>query len=176
MKTRSVSDQATILKTSSRDRRGTRPSKEPAVATKGPVYADPSACQSCGAFFTKRTWRRDHRVTDAMLAQAEWAKCPACRQKHSGTAYGRVAVRGIFETSEAAALRRRIVNVGKRAEHTQPEHRVMSIERTDQGLEVLTTCQSLAHRIVHEFKKAFGGRASYTWSASDGSLEATWRK
>lgn len=176
MKTRSVSNQATLLKTASRDRRGTRPSKESPVVAKGPTYADPSACQYCGAFFTKKTWRRDHRITHALLTTAEWAKCPACRQKRSGTAYGRIAIRGAFEGAAATALRRRIVNVGRRAEHTQPEHRVISVQRADQGLEVLTTSQNLAHRIVHELKKAFGGRASYRWSAADGYLEATWRK
>ncbi len=176
MKTRSVGKQATILKTSSRDQRGARSSKEPAVVAKGPAYADPTACECCGAFFTKRTWRRDHPVTHALLIKAEWAKCPACRQKRSGTAYGRVSLRGAFEGTAAAALRRRIINVGKRAEYTQPQHRVMSVTRMEDGLEVLTTSQKLAHRIVHELKKAFGGRAAYRWSAADGYLEAIWRQ
>jgi len=176
MKTRSVNNQATLLKTSSRDRRGTRTTKEPASVTKAPVYADPTACVFCGAFFTRKTWRRDHHVTHAMLTKAQWAKCPACRQKRSGTAYGRVSIRGAFAGPAAAALRLRIRNVAKRAEHTQPQNRVVSVERAEQGLEVLTTSQNLAHRIVHELKKAFGGRASYRWAAEDGSLEATWRK
>jgi hypothetical protein len=42
-------------------------------------------------------------------------------------------------------------------------------------LEVLTTSQKLAHRIVHELRKAFRGRARYAWSA-DGSLLATWER
>ena len=43
-------------------------------------------------------------------------------------------------------------------------------------LEVLTTSQKLAHRIVHELRKAFRGRAYYIWSADDGSLLATWER
>jgi hypothetical protein len=46
----------------------------------------------------------------------------------------------------------------------------------DAVLEVLTTSQKLAHRITHELKKTFGGRASYKWSDSDGALFATWQR
>lgn len=42
--------------------------------------------------------------------------------------------------------------------------------------EVLTTSQKLAHRIVHELKKAFRGQAGYAWSDRDGSLLATWQR
>jgi hypothetical protein len=43
-------------------------------------------------------------------------------------------------------------------------------------LEVLTTSQKLAHRIVNELKKAFRGRATYDWSDRDGALYATWER
>jgi len=43
-------------------------------------------------------------------------------------------------------------------------------------LEVITTSQKLAHRIVATLKKTFGGRASYAWSDRDGSLFATWER
>lgn len=36
------------------------------------------------------------------------------------------------------------------------------------------TSQKLAHRLVREIEKAFGGRSSYRWSDTDGSLTATW--
>lgn len=42
--------------------------------------------------------------------------------------------------------------------------------------EVLTASQKVAHRIVHELKKAFRGRTSYRWSDRDGSLLATWQR
>ena len=70
---------------------------------------------------------------------------------------------------------RRIVNVEARARHTQPERRTVRIDREREGIEVLTTSQQLAHRIARELEKAFGGRAHYTWSDRDGSLEATWQ-
>ena len=52
-------------------------------------------------------------------------------------------------------------------------HALNVLEYRD-ALEVLTTSQKLAHRIVHELKKLLGGKATYAWS-DDGSLFATLR-
>ena len=92
---------------------------------------------------------------------------------------GRIAGRGGRGRGGAAGpppdeVRRRIANVEARARHTQPERRLVRIRRQGDELSVTTTSQKLAHRVVHELEKAFGGRASYTWSDRDGSLAATW--
>jgi hypothetical protein len=52
---------------------------------------------------------------------------------------------------------------------------VVSVDREGDALEVLTTSQKLAHRIVNELKKAFRGRATFNWS-DDGTLLAVWRR
>jgi hypothetical protein len=75
-----------------------------------------------------------------------------------------------------AEIRRRIDNVVARGEFTQPQRKLVSMERSGDEIEVLTTSQKLAHRIVHELKKAFRGRASYAWSDKDGSLFAIWQR
>jgi len=72
-------------------------------------------------------------------------------------------------------IRQRIENIAARAQFTQPERRLVSIERQGNVLEVLTTSQKLAHRIVQELKKLFRGRAAYHWS-DDGTLFATWER
>lgn len=174
MKTRSVSSKKIIAKTAPRDTRGTRTTKSPAVAAKLHVYEDPSVCESCSAVYTRKTWRADRSLTHALLAKAEWVKCPACRQKRSGVAYGRVIAKGVTDGRRLGALERRIANVAERAGFTQPQRAIVSMDRTDTGLDVLTTSQKLAHRIVHELKKAFGGRARYVWDENDGALLATW--
>lgn len=174
MKTRSVSSKKTISRTAPRDTRGTRTTKGPAVAAKLHAFEDPSVCESCSAVYTRKTWRADRPLTHALLDKAAWVKCPACRQKRSGIAYGRVIARGVTDGRRLAAMERRVANVAERAGFTQPERAVVSMERTEQGLDVLTTSQKLAHRIVHELKKAFGGRARYRWDDGDGALLATW--
>lgn len=173
-KTASGSNSMRIAKTAQRDRRGTRSSKQPAVATAKPVYDDPSVCEGCASVFTRRTWRRDKPITHALLVRATWTRCPACLQKETGIAYGRVIARGSIDSRRLSAMERRIQNVATRAEFTQPQRTILSMERVGDGLEVLTTSQKLAHRIVNELKKGFGGRARYAWDDNDGSLLATW--
>jgi hypothetical protein len=86
---------------------------------------------------------------------------------------GRVRIVGDAVIANEDLIRRRIANVGARAAATQPERRVVSVEWQERALEVLTTSQKLAHRIVNELKKILGGRATYEWS-DDGTLFATW--
>jgi hypothetical protein len=86
---------------------------------------------------------------------------------------GRVRIVGETVLMHEDLIRRRIENVAARAAATQPERRIVSVAWTDDALEVLTTSQKLAHRLVHELKKVLGGKATYGWS-DDGSLFATW--
>lgn len=145
----------------------------PAEARTGRL-PEPVVCDCCGAIFARRVWRRDANVTHALLGRAAWKTCPACRQTSRDEYLGRVLIRGDLARAKETAIRRRIANVAEHGERTQPERRIVSIERQGDALEVLTTSQKLAHRIVHELKKVFGGKASYAWS-DDGSLFATWR-
>jgi NMD protein affecting ribosome stability and mRNA decay len=122
----------------------------------------------------RRTWRRNRPITRELLEAADWVQCPACEQKKNGIAYGRVVAKGSLDARRLAAIERRVHNVAERAGFTQPERTIVSMERTGDGLEVLTTSQKLAHRIASELEKAFGGRTKYAWAGDDGSLSATW--
>jgi hypothetical protein len=136
---------------------------------------EPSACERCGAIFSRRLWRRDRKVTAPLLDRVHWTICPGCQQASQEVGFGRVLVRGAYAAANEELIRRRIANVAARAAFTQPERRISSIERQGDVLEVLTTSQKLAHRIVRELKKLFRGRATYAWS-DDGTLLATWQR
>jgi NMD protein affecting ribosome stability and mRNA decay len=156
------------------DHRGTRPDRSPAVALDH-SYASGTVCDECGAVYSRKTWRRSgERAAAAAAPGAERRPCPACRQVGEGRAYGRVILRGTWLKGHEDEVRRRIANVEARARHTQPERRVIEIAPAKDGLEVLSTSQKLAHRVVREIEKAFGGTSWYRWSANDGSLTATW--
>jgi hypothetical protein len=157
------------------NRRGTRSTRKPPVAKQTKTLREPSCCERCGAVFARQTWRRDRKVTQALLEQVQWTVCPACAQTGRGEYFGRVLVRGAFAAAHEDAIRRRIQNVAEHARFTQPQRRLVSVERGRNVLEVLTTSQKLAHRIVRELKKTFRGRAAYVWS-DDGSLFATWQR
>lgn len=156
-------------------RRGVRSDQSAPGAVRSTQPREPAVCERCGAVFMRRTWRQDRRPTAALLDQATWTVCPACRQSAAGEYCGRVLVQGTFVAANEAALRRRILNVAARARVTQPERRLVAVDRTADGLEVLTTSQKLAHRVARELTKAFHGRATYRWS-DDGTLLATWRR
>ncbi|MFI5366156.1 MAG: NMD3-related protein [Candidatus Binatia bacterium] len=158
------------------NRKGSRSGKVPAVAARTGTPQDGTVCERCGAVFSRRTWRRGRKLTETQLGAATWALCPACEQVNEGEYFGRVIIRGAYAEANEAVIRRRIKNVAGRAEFTQPERRIVSINRENATLEILTTSQKLAHRIVHELKKAFGGKSSYAWSDSDGTLSATWQR
>jgi NMD protein affecting ribosome stability and mRNA decay len=158
------------------NRKGTRSEKKPTGAGGTRRPQEPTICERCGAVFAHQTWRRGHKATHALLVRASWSVCPACEQTRAGEYFGRVLIRGAYAAANEAEIRRRIDNVVARAEFTQPQRKLVSVERGGEEIEVLTTSQKLAHRIVHELKKAFRGRASYAWSDKDGSLFAIWQR
>lgn len=159
----------------SNSRRGVRSDMSPPVARKTRAVPEGAMCERCGASFARKTWRRGRRVTHTHVARAVWTICPGCQQASRGEYFGRVRIRGAYAAAHEEAIRRRIGNVVERACFTQPERRLVGMTREGNVLEVLTTSQKLAHRVVHELKKAFRGRAVYSW-ADDGSLFATWER
>jgi hypothetical protein len=157
-------------------RKGSESGKGLAVTARTGGTPQPCICERCGAVFARRTWRRNRKVTDAVLARAKWTVCPSCTQVAGGEYFGRVVVRGAYVGPNEVAIRRRIGNVAVRAGFTQPQRRLVSVTGSGNELEVLTTSQKLAHRIVRELTKAFRGKGSYDWSDRDGTLFATWER
>lgn len=144
-------------------------------ATRPPVAAGATTmCERCGAVYERKTWRAGERTRKANLVGIGWTLCPACAGMEEGEYFGRLRVLAPLDPELESAVRRRIWNVESRARHTQPERRVVRIERLPAGLEILTTSNKLAHRVARELEKAFGGRARYRWSGDEGSLDATW--
>jgi hypothetical protein len=157
-------------------RRG-RAHQAPAPKWKTRAPGEATVCEGCGGAFLRKTWHRTPvRVTHALLMRAAWGVCPACRQVRTGVFFGRVVVRGSYLAGHEAEIRRRIRNVAERAQYTQPERRLVAVQRRAAELVVLTTSQKLAHRIVHELKKAFKGRAQYAWSDRERRLQAVWER
>jgi hypothetical protein len=155
-------------------RRGAKSMRVPLVAQKhGNALQEPMICERCGAVFVRKAWRRgDVSITTPSMPPAG-VPALSCEQVGRGEYYGRVLVRDAAG-ADREAIGRRIQNVASRAEFTQPERRLVSMEWKGSELEVLTTSQKLAHRIASELDKAFGGRATFEWSHDDGSLLAVW--
>lgn len=155
------------------NRRGTRSEKSPEA---GMTRRPPGnvACHACGALFVRKTWRHDHAVRVGTYDRVTWRLCPACRQYARGEAFGKVVLPATWASKNEEMLQKRLGNVAARAGHTQPERRIVGMERSGRSVHILTTSQKLAHRVAREIEKLFGGRATYRWSSNDGSLTAVW--
>jgi len=175
MKTRGLSD-STHARVRSRDQSGSRSQRPPVEDGARARYHDPTRCDTCGALYSRKTWRRPaaRRAGAAADPTIALRSCPACAEIVAGRAAGDVLLKGPDVLAHEAEIRRRVARVAARAAFTQPERRIVSVRRTRAGLEIKTTSQELAHRLVHELAKAFHGRASYSWSDRDGRLWATW--
>lgn len=154
--------------------RGARTNRKPPVVLRTRVSREPTMCERCSAVYRDGTWRAGERTRRTSVIGVGWTLCPACAQVEDQEYFGRVLVPRALEPDVELEVRRRIWNVEKRARYTQPERRLVRIERVPRGLEILTTSQKLAHRIAHELEKAFGGRARYTWTDPEQVLEASW--
>ena len=154
--------------------RGARQDGRPPVVVRTHVDREPAICERCGAVYRNKTWRAGERARRTPRIGVDWTMCPACAQVRDLEYFGRVRVTAPLEEGRESEVRRRIWRVERRARYTQPERRMVLIERNLDGLEILTTSQKLAHRIARELEKAFGGRAHYVWTDREGGLDATW--
>ena len=152
----------------------TRQDGRPPVAARTHVEGQPTMCERCGAVYERKTWRAGERTLRTDLAGVSWTLCPACAQVADAEYFGRVRVPGPLSPDREDQVRRRIWNVERRARHTQPERRLVRIDRSRDGLEILTTSQKLAHRIARELEKAFGGETHFVWTDREGGLDVTW--
>ncbi len=156
--------------------RAVRDEKAPRVVKRSGRFREPTICERCGAVYRGKTWRAGERSLRTSLVGVAWAVCPACRQVAEGEYFGRVVLRGAYALGHEPDLRRRIAKVAARARYTQPERRIVSIDRTAEAIEVLTTSQKLAHRIVRSIQKAYGGETEFKWTEPQGELYAVWER
>ena len=155
-------------------RRGSKSGRLPPVARKTGTLRGTTMCERCGGLYREKQWHRPTPVQLRWPVGLVWTICPACRQAQAGEYYGKVIIRGDAAERDEPAIRRRLEHIAARAQWTQPLRRIISIERRGRDLEILTTSQKLAHRIVRSMAAAFGGDSTYGWSGEDGELRATW--
>jgi len=157
-------------------RQGVRSDMSPPVARRRRALHEPTMCERCGAVYSHKTWRTGAFAVKTDPVGAFWTVCPACEQLRTGEFFGRVLIHGAFAAAHEGAVRDRVRGVVARARYTQPMRRLVSFERHGARFEALTTSQKLAHRIVSELKRSFGGTVTYAWSDRDGELYATWQR
>src|SRR4029453_18365341 len=98
---------------------GTRNAKVRPVEARAGRPREGAVCERCGAMFSRRTWRRDHAVSDSLLARATWVVCPACQQTGREEYFGRVLIRGGAAAGDA--IRRCLHNCAGRVTFTHAD-------------------------------------------------------
>ncbi len=154
--------------------RGTRSQHTSLVAKLTRKLTGETMCERCGNVYRDKRWHEASPGERLWPVGFAWTVCPACRQVESQQYFGRVLLRGDGALRKFDEIRTRIANVAARARFTQPQRRIVSIERNADEIAVLTTSQKLAHRIVASLVQAFGGKASLSWAPEDGELRAVW--
>ena len=153
------------------NRSGTKSQRgSPAAPRKNPPEG--AFCERCGNRFHHRHWSVPE--PRERPARASWTVCPACRLVATHEFYGRVLIRGAEAMRKRDAIRALVENLTARGRVAKPQSRLVSLSQEMDGLEVLTTSQKLAHRIVNALLRAFGGKAHFAWASRDGELTATW--
>ncbi|HET9950283.1 MAG TPA: hypothetical protein VFS09_00675 [Candidatus Eisenbacteria bacterium] len=155
-------------------RRGSVSDRSPAVAKRVKRLRGTTMCERCGSIYRAKRWQSAAPDVKRWPVGLAWTVCPACRQADDQEYFGRILLRIDENGPDEETVRRRMQNIAERAQWTQSQRRILSVERVGSELEVLTTSQKLAHRIVRSLRSAFGGSATYGWSEHDGELRATW--
>ena len=117
-------------------RRGAKSMRVPLVAQKHRnALHEPTICERCGAIFVRKAWRRGRRLDHNTIDAARWGALHANKSVAESTTGA--CSSGNAAGADREALERRVQNVASRAEFTQPERRLISMEWKGPWLEVL---------------------------------------
>jgi len=131
-------------------------------------------CTGCFSVYFDKHWHAPAffgGAASVKRARLKGGLCDACRMKTAkepASYAGEVTVAGRFAADDLAEIVRLIRNVGKRAMRRDPEDRILSLERTKDGVRIRTSENQLAVSIgkqVHRARK--GTDLTITWSHHD---------
>lgn len=130
----------------------------------------PARCEQCGATYRNGRWTWDR------LSKGSPVRCPACRRIEDHYPAGELTLSGDFLAEHADEAVRMIDNVARAETREHPLHRVMSIDRTPQGIVVTTTDIHLPRRLGHAFEDAWGGKLDTHYDKQGHFVRAAWTR
>lgn len=130
-----------------------------------------SCCPVCGAVFLKGRWqwRNPPPGANALV-------CTACQRAADHAPAARIHLSGAFE----AAHREEILTLARhreaalRADH--PMERIMAVESSADGTNIMTTGFHLARDIGHAIHHAFHGRLTFDYGNAETELHLKWTR
>lgn len=117
-------------------------------------------CPQCHNVHFKKMWHAPgsspKHAEGEVVAHAREELCPACKMIKDHLFEGELFVEEA-PAEHKTELLNLIHNVGKHATEIDPQHRIIEIEETDNGLRITTTENQLVDRIAKKVQEAFKG-------------------
>lgn len=133
--------------------------------------AEGTTCAGCGLVFKNGAWRKD-----GATAAGATTSCPACQRIRDRLPAGTVRLSGGFLSSH----REEILNLARRAEEREgknhPLHRIMQMEKEQDGVVISTTDIHLPRLIGQSLQKAYDGDLTITYGQNDYTVRVDWSR
>lgn len=132
---------------------------------------EPTACPQCGAVFHRGRWSWGTKPADA-----HEALCPACQRIEDKYPKGLVTLTGPY----LEAREEELVGLIRNAEANEKEHhplsRIMTIDKTREGVVISTTDSHLARRIGSALKDAHHGELDVHYNKAEDFVRVQWTR
>jgi len=140
------------------------------------INVETAICRKCSAVYYNKRWYIDGEILKKYNLQViEKVLCPACRKIRDRFPGGIIRLHGEFLNKHKEEIMNLIKNEEERARGFNPLERIIDISDTDNGVvEITTTNEKLAQRIVRSLERAYHGEVSYRWSHDTKLLRAEW--
>lgn len=133
--------------------------------------SEPAVCSDCGAVYHDGRWQWIMQPADAQPA-----RCAACRRIHDSLPAGYVSIEGQFSIEHRAELLSLIRNLETREKAEHPLQRIMAIDEQDDKVLITTTDIHLAHGIGQALQHAYKGTLDSDYNKEQYLLRVRWQR
>jgi NMD protein affecting ribosome stability and mRNA decay len=135
-------------------------------------------CRECRSVYAGQRWQLEHQAARELsdAKQVFDALCPACEKIRDRMPGGVLSLSGRFLSEHESEIVNLLHHENSKAMEVNPLERLIDIERSDDGLTVLTTTEKMAQRLGRAVHKACSGEVEYKWSEDDKLLRVNWRR
>jgi NMD protein affecting ribosome stability and mRNA decay len=132
---------------------------------------EPTLCPRCGAVFHKGRWTWAPRP-----ARAHEEVCPACHRIADKYPAGMLHLSGSFLQTHREEVLGVVRHQEAQAKKEHPLCRLIGIEETDDGIEVMTTDTHLPRRIGEALWHAYHGELNLHYAEDARLLRMSWKR
>ena len=137
-----------------------------------------AVCRECRSVYAGKRWQLESQAAEdlARARQVVDTLCPACQKTRDRIPGGVVSLSGSFVSAHEQEILNLVNHENEEAMRINPLERIIDIERSGDGLTILTTNEKLAQRIGRAVHKAYDGDVEYKWSRGDKLVRVNWHR